>query len=74
MVGEAYTQQGRAHIRRLRPDWAARPALMSRAAHAVESKAVVRIEGDRWPGSKATTLSHIRGALSEGCLADALEL
>jgi hypothetical protein len=47
---------------------------MSRAAHAVESKAVVRIEGDRWPGSKATTLSHIRGALSEGCLADALEL
>jgi hypothetical protein len=41
---EAYTQHGRAHIRRLRPDWAARPALMSRAAHAVESKAVVRIE------------------------------
>jgi hypothetical protein len=31
---EAYTQQGRAHIRRLHPDWAARPALMSRAAHA----------------------------------------
>jgi hypothetical protein len=26
-----YTQQGRAHIRRLHPDWAARPALMSRA-------------------------------------------
>ena len=44
LVGEAYTQQGRAHIRRLHPDWAARPALMSRAAHAVESKAVVRIE------------------------------
>ena len=43
-VEEAYTQQGRAHIRRLHPDWAARPALMSRAAHAVESKAVVRIE------------------------------
>jgi hypothetical protein len=33
-----------AHIRRLLPDWAARPALLSRAAHAVESKAVVRIE------------------------------
>jgi hypothetical protein len=44
LVEEAYTQQGRAHIRRLHPDWAARPALMSRAAHAVESKAVVRIE------------------------------
>jgi hypothetical protein len=29
---------------RLRPDWAARPALTGRAAHAVESKAVVRIE------------------------------
>jgi hypothetical protein len=43
-VEEAYTQQGRAHLRRLHPDWAARPALMSRAAHAVESKAVVRIE------------------------------
>jgi hypothetical protein len=40
----SYAQQGRAHIRRLHPDWAARPALMSRAAHAVESKAVVRIE------------------------------
>jgi hypothetical protein len=40
----AYTQQGRAHTRRLRPDWAARPALMRRAAHAVETKAVVRIE------------------------------
>jgi hypothetical protein len=37
-VEGAYTQQGRAHIRRLHPDWAARPALMSRAAHAVESK------------------------------------
>jgi hypothetical protein len=43
-VEEAYTHQGRAHIRRLHPDWAAPPALMSRAAHAVESKAVVRIE------------------------------
>jgi hypothetical protein len=43
-VEEAYTQQGRAHIRRLHPDWAARSALMRRAAHAVESKAVVRIE------------------------------
>ena len=43
LVEEAYTQQGRAHIRRLHPDWAARPALMSRAAH-VGSKAVVRIE------------------------------
>jgi hypothetical protein len=43
-VEEAYTQQGHAHIRRLHPDWAARPALMRRAAHAVESKAVVRIE------------------------------
>jgi hypothetical protein len=42
--GEAYTQQGRAHSRRLHPDWAARRALMSRAAHAVESKAVVRTE------------------------------
>jgi hypothetical protein len=41
-VEGAYTQQGRAHIRRLPPDWAARPALMSRDA--VESKAVVRIE------------------------------
>jgi hypothetical protein len=44
LVEEAYTQQGRAHIRRLHPDWAARPALMDRAAQAVESKAVVRIE------------------------------
>jgi hypothetical protein len=26
----AYTQRGRAYIRRLRPDWAARPPLMSR--------------------------------------------
>jgi hypothetical protein len=43
-VEGAYTQQGRAHIRRLHPDWAARPALLSRAAHAVENKAVVRIE------------------------------
>jgi hypothetical protein len=42
LVEEAYTQQGRAHIRRPHPDWAVRPALMSRAAHAVESKAVVR--------------------------------
>jgi uncharacterized membrane protein YgcG len=33
-----------AHSRRLHPDWAARPALMTRAAHAAESKAVVRIE------------------------------
>jgi hypothetical protein len=41
-VGEAYTQQGRAHSRRPRPSGAARPALISRAAHAVESKAVVR--------------------------------
>jgi hypothetical protein len=41
LVEEAYTQQGRAQIRRLHPDWAARPALMSRAAHAVESKAMV---------------------------------
>jgi hypothetical protein len=41
-TAEAYTQQGT--IRRLHPDWAARPALMRRAAHAVESKAVVRIE------------------------------
>jgi hypothetical protein len=39
-----YTQQERAHSRRLHPSEAARPALMSRAAHAVESKAVVRIE------------------------------
>jgi hypothetical protein len=30
LVEEAYTQQGRARIRRLHPDWAARPALMSR--------------------------------------------
>jgi hypothetical protein len=43
-VGEAYTHQGREHSRRIHPDWAARPALMRRAAHAVESKAVVRIE------------------------------
>jgi hypothetical protein len=41
---KAYTQQGRAHSRRLHLDWAARPALMGRAARAVESKAVVRIE------------------------------
>jgi hypothetical protein len=34
----------RKHIRRLHPGWAARPTLMRRAAHAVESKAVVRIE------------------------------
>jgi hypothetical protein len=32
------------HSRRLHLDWAARPALMGRAAHAVESKAVVRTE------------------------------
>jgi hypothetical protein len=38
-------QQGRAQSRRLHPgDRAARPALMDRAAHAVESKAVVRIK------------------------------
>jgi hypothetical protein len=44
-VEGAYTQQGRAHIRHLPPSGAARPALMSRAAHAaLESKAVVRIE------------------------------
>jgi hypothetical protein len=42
-VEGAHTKQGRAHIRRL-PDWAARPALIPRAAHAVESKAVGRIE------------------------------
>jgi hypothetical protein len=42
LVEGAYTQQVRAHsIRRLHPSEAARPALMSRAAHAVESKAVV---------------------------------
>jgi hypothetical protein len=45
LVEEVYTPQGgRAHSRRLRPSEAARPALMSRAAHAVESKAVIRIE------------------------------
>jgi hypothetical protein len=33
LVEKTYTQQGCAHIRRLHPDWAARPALMSRAAH-----------------------------------------
>jgi hypothetical protein len=50
VVEAAYTQQGRAHIRRLRPDWAERPALVSRAAHAVESKAVVvRIEAKSRP-------------------------
>jgi hypothetical protein len=50
MVEEAYTQQGRAHSRRLRPDWAARPALITQAAHAVESKGVVRIEvAVSWP-------------------------
>jgi hypothetical protein len=43
-VAGAYTQQGRAQSRCLHPDEAARPALMGRAAHAVESKAVVRIE------------------------------
>jgi hypothetical protein len=40
----AYTQQGRANSRRLHPSGAARPALMSRAAHSVGPKAVVRIE------------------------------
>jgi hypothetical protein len=45
LLGRAYyTQQGCAHIRRPHPNQAARPALMRRAAHAVESKAVVRIE------------------------------
>jgi hypothetical protein len=39
-----YAQQGRAKIRRLRPSGADRPARMSRAAHAVENKALVRIE------------------------------
>jgi hypothetical protein len=34
----------RAHSRRLHPDWAACPALMSRAVHAVESFIVVRTE------------------------------
>jgi hypothetical protein len=43
-VGEAYSQQGRAHSPRPRPDGAARAALMSWAAHAVESKAEVRTE------------------------------
>jgi hypothetical protein len=36
----AHAQQGRAHSRRLHPSGAACPALMSRATHAVESKAV----------------------------------
>jgi hypothetical protein len=36
---EAYTQQGRAHIRRLHPDDAARPALMRRARAPTSSKA-----------------------------------
>jgi hypothetical protein len=31
-VEEAYTQQGRAHIRRLHPDWAARLPLFGKAA------------------------------------------
>ena len=35
LVERAYTQQGHAHSRRLRPSEAARPALMSRAAHAL---------------------------------------
>jgi hypothetical protein len=39
---------GRTHIRRPHPDWAARPAPIHRPAllqaHAVESKAVVRID------------------------------
>jgi hypothetical protein len=65
----AYTQQGRAHIRRLHPDWAARPALMSRAAHAVESKAVVRIEvavgqPTPLPGLRCGTRLARRAALS----------
>jgi hypothetical protein len=78
LVGEAYTQQGRAHIRRLRPDWAARPYLMSpmrRAAHAVESKAVVRIEdrsrrqptplpGLRCGGWSSSCASHLSAAAS----------
>jgi hypothetical protein len=29
LVEEAYTQQGRAHIRRLHPDWAAGPAVVT---------------------------------------------
>jgi hypothetical protein len=56
-VEGAHTKQGRAHIRRL-PDWAARPALIPRAAHAVESKAVGRIE-------VAVPLDHEEGG--SGC-------
>jgi hypothetical protein len=55
LVEGAYTQQGRARIRRLHPDWAARPALMGRAAHAVESKAVVRIKVAVSPRDKFTS-------------------
>jgi hypothetical protein len=43
-VEGAYTQQERAHSRRLHPAGAARPAPMRRAAHSVGAKAVVRIE------------------------------
>jgi hypothetical protein len=43
-------EEGRAQIRRLHPGEAARPALMRRAAHAVGSKAVVRIEVAASPG------------------------
>jgi hypothetical protein len=42
-TGGLYTAGAR-HSRRLHSSEAARPALMSRAAHAVGSKAVVRIE------------------------------
>jgi hypothetical protein len=39
-----HSKGARTDSRRLHPSEATRPALMSRAAHAVESKAVVRIE------------------------------
>jgi hypothetical protein len=42
--GGGLAQQGRAHSRRLHSAETAPPALMGRAAHSVEAKAVVRIE------------------------------
>jgi hypothetical protein len=81
VVEEAYTQQGRAHIRRLHPDWAARPALMSRAAHAVEVvdfwscamlsgpwRAVPRLAGPPpGAGSGAALLARVRQCAPRDC-------
>jgi hypothetical protein len=47
--GGAYTQQGRAHIRRLHPDEAASPALMRRAAHAAGARGPGWCSPGSWP-------------------------